>query len=125
MKFAVQKVKDSGNDKTAIIERGNSFGYTDLIVDYRGIPIMKQYSPVILDITHSLQQPNQESGVTGGRPELIETIAKAGIAVGADGIFLETHPNPSEAKSDGANMLQLDKLDNLLAKLTKIREAII
>ena len=125
MKFAVQKVKDSGNDKTAIIERGNSFGYTDLIVDYRGIPIMKQYSPVILDITHSLQQPNQESGVTGGRPELIGTIAKAGIAVGADGIFLETHPNPSEAKSDGANMLQLDKLDNLLAKLTKIREAIL
>ena len=125
MKFAVQKVKDSGNEKTAIIERGNSFGYTDLIVDYRGIPIMKQYSPVILDITHSLQQPNQESGVTGGKPELIETIAKAGIAVGADGIFLETHPNPSEAKSDGANMLQLDKLDNLLAKLTKIREAII
>ena len=125
MKFAVQKVKDSGNDKTAIIERGNSFGYTDLIVDYRGIPIMKQYSPVILDITHSLQQPNQESGVTGGRPELIETIAKAGIAIGADGIFLETHPNPSEAKSDGANMLQLDKLDNLLAKLTKIREAIL
>ena len=125
MKFAVQKVKDSGNDKTAIIERGNSFGYTDLIVDYRGIPVMKQYSPVILDITHSLQQPNQESGVTGGRPELIETIAKAGIAVGADGIFLETHPNPSEAKSDGANMLQLDKLDNLLAKLTKIREAIL
>ena len=125
MKFAVQKVKDSGNDKTAIIERGNSFGYTDLIVDYRGIPIMKQYSPVILDITHSLQQPNQESGVTGGRPELIETIAKAGIAVGADGIFIETHPNPSEAKSDGANMLQLDKLDNLLAKLTKIREAIL
>ena len=125
MKFAVQKVKDSGNEKTAIIERGNSFGYTDLIVDYRGIPIMKQYSPVILDITHSLQQPNQESGVTGGRPELIETIAKAGIAVGSDGIFIETHPNPSEAKSDGANMLQLDKLDNLLAKLTKIREAII
>ena len=125
MKFAVQKVKDSGNDKTAIIERGNSFGYTDLIVDYRGIPIMKQYSPVILDITHSLQQPNQDSGVTGGKPELIETIAKAGIAVGADGIFLETHPNPSEAKSDGANMLQLDKLDNLLAKLTKIREAIL
>ena len=125
MKFAVQKVKDSGNDKTAIIERGNSFGYTDLIVDYRGIPIMKQYSPVILDITHSLQQPNQESGVTGGKPELIETIAKAGIAVGADGIFLETHPNPSEAKSDGTNMLQLDKLDNLLAKLTKIREAIL
>ena len=125
MQFAVQKVIDSGNEKTAIIERGNSFGYTDLVVDFRGIPTMKQYAPVILDVTHSLQQPNQESGVTGGRPELIETIAKAGIAVGADGIFIETHPNPSEAKSDGANMLQLDKLDNLLAKLTKIREAII
>jgi len=125
MQFAVQKVIDSGNEKTAIIERGNSFGYTDLVVDFRGIPTMKQYAPVILDVTHSLQQPNQNSGVTGGRPELIETIAKAGIAVGADGIFIETHPNPSEAKSDGANMLQLDKLDDLLGKLTKIREAII
>ena len=125
MQFAVKKVIDSGNEKTAIIERGNSFGYTDLVVDFRGIPTMKQYAPVILDVTHSLQQPNQNSGVTGGRPELIETIAKAGIAVGADGIFIETHPNPSEAKSDGANMLQLDKLDDLLGKLTKIREAII
>ena len=125
MQFAVQKVIDSGNEKTAIIERGNSFGYTDLVVDFRGIPTMKQYAPVILDVTHSLQQPNQNSGVTGGRPELIETIAKAGIAVGADGIFIETHPNPSEAKSDGANMLQLDKLDDLLGKLTKIREVII
>ena len=125
MQFAVQKVIDSGNEKTAIIERGNSFGYTDLVVDFRGIPTMKQYAPIILDVTHSLQQPNQNSGVTGGRPELIETIAKAGIAVGADGIFIETHPNPSEAKSDGANMLQLDKLDDLLGKLTKIREAII
>lgn len=125
MKFAVQKVVDSGNDKTAIIERGNSFGYTDLIVDYRGIPIMQQYAPVILDCTHSLQQPNQESGVTGGKPQLIETIAKAGIAVGANGIFIETHPNPSVAKSDGANMLPLDQLDSLLGKLTKIREAII
>lgn len=125
MQFAVQKVIDSGNEKTAIIERGNSFGYTDLVVDFRGIPTMKQYAPVILDVTHSLQQPNQNSGVTGGRPELIETIAKAGIAVGADGIFIETHPNPSKAKSDGANMLQLDKLDDLLGKLTKIREAII
>ena len=125
MQFAVQKVIDSGNEKTAIIERGNSFGYTDLVVDFRGIPTMKQFAPVILDVTHSLQQPNQNSGVTGGRPELIETIAKAGIAVGADGIFIETHPNPSEAKSDGANMLQLDKLDDLLGKLTKIREAII
>ena len=125
MQFAVQKVIDSGNEKTAIIERGNSFGYTDLVVDFRGIPTMKQYAPVILDVTHSLQQPNQNSGVTGGRPELIETIAKARIAVGDDGIFIETHPNPSEAKSDGANMLQLDKLDDLLGKLTKIREAIL
>ena len=125
MKFAVEKVKDSGNEKTAIIERGNSFGYTDLVVDFRGIPTMQQYAPVILDVTHSLQQPNQNSGVTGGRPELIETIAKAGIAVGADGIFIETHPDPSVAKSDGANMLKLDLLDGLLSKLTKIREAIL
>lgn len=125
MKFAVQKVKDSGNEKVGIIERGNSFGYTDLVVDFRGIPTMQQYAPVILDVTHSLQQPNQDSGVTGGRPELIETIAKAGIAVGADGIFIETHPNPSIAKSDGANMLKLDLLDDLLKKLTRVREAII
>lgn len=125
MKFAVQKVKDCGNERTAIIERGNSFGYTDLVVDYRGIPIMQNYATVILDVTHSLQQPNQESGVTGGRPELIETIAKAGIAVGADGIFIETHPDPSCAKSDGANMLRLDLLDGLLAKLTRIREAVV
>ena len=125
MKFAVQKVLDSGNDKTAITERGNSFGYTDLVVDFRGIPTMRNYAPVILDVTHSLQQPNQNSGVTGGRPELIETIAKAGIAVGADGIFIETHPDPSYAKSDGANMLKLDLLDDLLGKLTKVREAIL
>lgn len=125
MKFAVQKVLDSGNDKVAIIERGNSFGYTDLVVDFRGIPTMQQYAPVILDVTHSLQQPNQESGVTGGKPQLIETIAKAGIAVGADGLFIETHPNPSEAKSDGANMLPLAQLDGLLEKLTRIREAVI
>lgn len=125
MKFAVEKVRDSGNEKTAIIERGNSFGYTDLVVDYRGIPTMQNYAPVILDVTHSLQQPNQNSGVTGGRPELIETIAKAGIAVGADGIFIETHPDPSCAKSDGANMLKLDLLEILLEKLTKIREAIL
>ncbi len=125
MKFAVQKVKDSGNEKVGIIERGNSFGYTDLVVDFRGIPTMQQYAPVILDVTHSLQQPNQDSGVTGGRPELIETIAKAGIAVGADGIFIETHPNPSIAKSDGANMLKLDLLDDLLEKLTRVRQAII
>ncbi len=125
MQFAVQKVLDSGNEKTAIIERGNSFGYTDLIVDFRGIPTMQQYAPVILDVTHSLQQPNQSTGVTGGRPELIETIAKAGIAVGADGLFIETHPDPSCALSDGANMLRLDKLENLLEKLTRVREAIL
>ena len=125
MQFAVQKVLDSGNEKTAIIERGNTFGYTDLVVDFRGIPVMKQYAPVILDVTHSLQQPNQNTGVTGGRPQLIETIAKAGIAVGADGIFIETHPTPKEAKSDGANMLPLDQLDDLLGKLTRIREAIL
>ncbi len=124
MKFAVQKVLDSGNEKVAIIERGNSFGYTDLVVDFRGIPTMRNYAPVIMDVTHSLQQPNQNSGVTGGRPELIETIAKAAIAVGADGIFIETHPDPSCAKSDGANMLKLDLLDDLLAKLTKVREAV-
>lgn len=125
MKFAVDKVKDSGSEKMAIIERGNSFGYSDLVVDFRGIPVMQNYAPVILDVTHSLQQPNQSSGVTGGRPELIETIAKAGIAVGADGIFIETHKNPSVAKSGGANMLQLDLLDGLLEKLTRVREAIL
>ncbi|MBA5245956.1 3-deoxy-8-phosphooctulonate synthase [Marnyiella aurantia] len=125
MKFAVEKITDSGNTKTAIIERGNSFGYSDLVVDFRGIPTMQQYAPVILDVTHSLQQPNQSSGVTGGRPELIETIAKAGIAVGADGLFIETHPDPSCALSDGANMLKLDQLEALLQKLTRIREAIL
>lgn len=125
MQFAVQKVQDSGNEKVAIIERGNSFGYTDLVVDFRGIPTMKNYAPVILDVTHSLQQPNQSSGVTGGRPDLIETIAKAGIAVGSDGLFIETHPDPSVALSDGANMLRLDLLENLLGKLTKVREAIL
>lgn len=125
MKFAVQKVHDSGNFKTAIIERGNSFGYTDLIVDFRGIPTMRAFAPVVLDVTHSLQQPNQSSGVTGGKPQLIETIAKAGIATGVDGIFIETHPHPSEAKSDGANMLPLEQLDNLLGKLVKIRQAIL
>lgn len=125
MKFAVQKITDSENEKVAIIERGNSFGYTDLIVDFRGIPTMRNYAPVILDVTHSLQQPNQSSGVTGGRPDLIETIAKAGIATGCDGLFIETHPKPEIALSDGANMLQLDRLDDLLQKLTRIREAIL
>jgi len=126
MRFAVQKVRDAGNNNVAVTERGATFGYGDLIVDYRGIPVMKQTSdcPVILDVTHSLQQPNQSVGVTGGRPELIETIARAGIAVGADGIFIETHQNPSVAKSDGANMLALDKLPLLLRHLTKIRMAV-
>jgi 2-dehydro-3-deoxyphosphooctonate aldolase (KDO 8-P synthase) len=124
MQFAVNKVKESGNDNVWLTERGTTFGYQDLVVDYRGIPVMKQYAPTLLDITHSLQQPNQSSGVTGGKPELIETVAKAGIAVGVDGIFIETHPNPSQAKSDGANMLRLDLLEELLTKLTKIRKAI-
>ncbi len=122
MQFAVDKVRQSGNDQVAITERGTMFGYGDMIVDFRGVPVMQQYAPVILDITHSLQQPNQSSGVTGGRPELIETIAKAGMAVGVDGIFLETHYNPAIAKSDGANMLALDQLDGLLAKLVALDE---
>ena len=125
MQFAVQKVADAGNKNVMITERGTTFGYTDLVVDYRGIPQMQQFGyPVIMDVTHSLQQPNQTSGVTGGLPTLIETIAKAAIAVGADGLFIETHPEPSQAKSDGANMLQLDLLEGLLTKLTRIREAI-
>ena len=124
MQFAVNKVKESGNDRVWLTERGTTFGYQDLVVDYRSIPAMQQYAPTVLDITHSLQQPNQTSGVTGGKPELIETIAKAGIAVGADGIFIETHPDPSKAKSDGANMLKLDRLEDLLTKLVKIRQAI-
>ncbi|MDR3273361.1 MAG: 3-deoxy-8-phosphooctulonate synthase [Flavobacteriaceae bacterium] len=124
MQFAAQKIKDSGNDNYAIIDRGTSFGYTDLIIDFRGIPTMRQYAPVILDVTHSLQQPNQTSGVTGGRPDMIETVSKAGIAVGADGIFIETHPDPSKALSDGANMLKLDLLESLLEKLTAIRKVV-
>lgn len=125
MQFALQKVRDAGNDNVALTERGVTFGYQDLIVDYRGIPEMQRFgAPVILDITHSLQQPNQTAGVTGGRPDLIETIARAGIATGVDGIFLETHRNPSAAKSDGANMLQLDRLPELLRRLSVIRSAI-
>ena len=125
MQFAVQKVADAGNENVMITERGTTFGYTDLVVDYRGIPQMQQFGyPVIMDVTHSLQQPNQTSGVTGGLPALIETVAKAAIAVGADGLFIETHPEPAKAKSDGANMLQLDLLENLLTKLTKIRKSI-
>ena len=125
MKFAVQKVVDAGNSNVMLTERGTTFGYTDLVVDFRGIPIMRKLGyPVVLDVTHSLQQPNQTSGVTGGLPQMIETMAKAGIAVGVDGLFLETHPNPSEAKSDGANMLKLDLLEDLLKKLVRIREAL-
>ncbi len=125
MKFAVEKIRESGNSQVMLTERGTTFGYQDLVVDYRGIPEMQKNNvPVILDITHSLQQPNQPAGVTGGRPDLIETIAKAGIAVGVDGIFIETHPNPGKALSDGANMLRLDLLEALMEKLVKIREAI-
>lgn len=125
MQFATQKVADAGNNQIMITERGTTFGYTDLVVDFRGIPQMQAFGyPVIMDVTHSLQQPNQTSGVTGGLPALIETIAKAAIAVGADGLFIETHPEPSKAKSDGANMLQLDLLEGLLTRLIRIREAI-
>lgn len=125
MQFAIQKVRDAGNPNVAVTERGVSFGYQDLIVDYRGIPEMQKFGcPVILDATHSLQQPNQPKGVTGGRPDLIETIARAGIAVGADGLFIETHPEPLKAKSDGANMLPLEQLPLLLEHLSAIRATI-
>lgn len=125
MKFAVEKIWKTGNDKVMLTERGNTFGYQDLVVDYRNIPAMQAHGvPVIMDVTHSLQQPNQSSGVTGGNPQLIGTIAKAAIAAGADGLFIETHPNPSKAKSDGANMLQLDLLEGLLEQLVRIRRAI-
>lgn len=125
MQFAVKKVTDSGNDMVLQTERGTSFGYTDLMVDMRGIPVMKGHGfPVVMDVTHSLQQPNQSSGVTGGRPALIETIAKASVAAGADGLFIETHPNPSQALSDGANMLSLDRLDQLMDKCIRIKAAL-
>ena len=125
MKFAVEKINNAGNDKVMLTERGNSFGYQDLVVDYRNITWMKEINvPVIMDCTHSLQQPNQTAGVTGGSPELIETIAKAAIATGADGLFIETHPDPSKAKSDGANMLRLDLLEPLLEKLVKLRSVV-
>ncbi len=125
MKFAVDKIKQAGNDKVWLTERGNSFGYTDMVVDYRNIPWMKEHQvPVIMDCTHSLQQPNQSSGITGGNPAMIETIAKAAIATGADGLFIETHPNPAIAKSDGANMLHLDLLESLLEKLVRLRESL-
>lgn len=125
MQFAVQKVRDAGGSSVAVTERGVTFGYQDLVVDYRGIPTMQAFGcPVILDATHSLQQPNQAKGVTGGRPDLIETIARAGIAVGVDGLFIETHPTPASAKSDGANMLPLDRLPQLLQRLTDIRRTV-
>jgi len=125
MQFAAEKVREEGNPNIMLTERGTTFGYQDLIVDFRGIPVMRSFgTPVVLDCTHSLQQPNQSSGVTGGRPALIETIARAGIATGADGLFIETHPKPSEAKSDGANMLPLSELERILERLVRIREAI-
>lgn len=125
MAFAADKVRIHGNDKVILTDRGACFGYHDLIVDYRGIPTMQSFgSPVVLDITHSLQQPNQTSGVTGGKPEMIETIARAAVAVGVDGLFMETHPDPSKAKSDGANMLRLDLVDGLLSRLVEIRKVI-
>jgi len=126
MKFAVEKVVQSGNKHIMITDRGTMFGYQDLIVDFRGLPEMKKYGfPVVLDVTHSLQQPNQSSGVTGGRPELIETLARAAVAVGVDGWFIETHPEPMLAKSDGANMLRLDLLEDMLERLVMIRKAIL
>lgn len=124
MKHAVQKVKDAGNEYAWITDRGTMFGYQDLIVDFRGIPTMRQYAPVILDVTHSLQQPNQSSGVTGGRPDMIETIARAGVVNNVDGLFIETHFDPASAKSDGANMLHLDHLEKLLSNLMAIRNTI-
>lgn len=125
MKFAVEKIEQAGNKHVLLTERGTTFGYQDLVVDYRNIPIMKGHGvPVVMDCTHSLQQPNQTSGVTGGNPQLIGTIAKAAIATGADGLFIETHPEPSKAKSDGANMLRLDLLEPLLEELVRIREAV-
>ncbi len=125
MRFAVEKVRAAGNDQVLITERGTSFGYTDLVVDFRGIKEMKKNGcPVVFDATHSLQQPNQPKGVTGGRPDLIETMAKAAVAVGFDGLFMETHPEPAKALSDGANMLPLDQLHDLLVKLLRIRQAL-
>ena len=124
MKHAVQKVKDAGNDKAWITDRGTMFGYQDMIVDFRGIPTMRQYAPTVLDVTHSLQQPNQTIGVTGGRPDMIETIARAGVVNNVDGLFIETHFDPANAKSDGANMLDLQYLESLLTNLTKLRQVV-
>jgi 2-dehydro-3-deoxyphosphooctonate aldolase (KDO 8-P synthase) len=124
MKHAVQKVKDAGNDQAWITDRGTMFGYQDMIVDFRGIPTMRKYAPTVLDVTHSLQQPNQSAGVTGGRPDMIETIARAGVVNNVDGLFIETHFDPANAKSDGANMLHLDNLEGLLTNLVAIRKTI-
>ncbi|HMT67475.1 MAG TPA: 3-deoxy-8-phosphooctulonate synthase, partial [Bacteroidales bacterium] len=125
MRFAAEKIRESGNQRVMLTERGSFFGYHDLVVDMRNIPVMKQIGvPVIMDITHSLQQPNQEGGVSGGQPDMIETIGRCAIAAGADGIFIETHPEPASALSDGANMLRLDLLDSLLNKLTLIRTTV-
>ena len=126
MRFAVEKIRNTGNDKVMLTERGTTFGYQDLVVDYRNIPLMQQSGvPVVMDCTHSLQQPNQTSGITGGNPQLIATIAKAAIAAGAEGLFIETHPDPARAKSDGANMLRLELLEDLLIRLGKIRKAVL
>jgi 2-dehydro-3-deoxyphosphooctonate aldolase (KDO 8-P synthase) len=126
MKFAVEKIKNTGNNKVMLTERGTTFGYQDLVVDYRNIPWMQEHqTPVIMDVTHSLQQPNQTSGITGGNPQLIGVVARAAIAAGADGLFIETHPNPAVAKSDGANMLRLDLLEPLLVQLVKLRKALL
>ncbi|GGD26772.1 3-deoxy-8-phosphooctulonate synthase [Hyunsoonleella pacifica] len=124
MKHAVQKVKDAGNNQAWITDRGTMFGYQDMIVDFRGIPTMRAYAPTVLDVTHSLQQPNQSAGVTGGRPEMIETIARAGVVNNVDGLFIETHFDPANAKSDGANMLHLDNLESLLTNLVSIRKTV-
>lgn len=125
MRFAIEKVRESGNNNIMVTDRGNTFGYQDLVVDFRNIPIMQETGvPVIMDITHSLQQPNQDSGVSGGNPAMIETIGKAAISVGADGIFIETHPDPAIAKSDGANMLKLSEFESLLIRLTALRKTI-
>ncbi|WP_426431016.1 3-deoxy-8-phosphooctulonate synthase [Winogradskyella sp. HB-48] len=124
MKHAVQKVKDAGNEKAWITDRGTMFGYQDMIVDFRGIPTMRKFAPTVLDVTHSLQQPNQSIGVTGGRPDMIETIARAGVVNNVDGLFIETHFDPANAKSDGANMLHLDNLEGLLTNLVAIRQLV-
>jgi 2-dehydro-3-deoxyphosphooctonate aldolase (KDO 8-P synthase) len=126
MKFAVEKIRRTGNEKIILTERGTTFGYQDLVVDYRNIPIMQSHGvPVVMDCTHALQQPNQTTGVTGGNPQMIGTIAKAAIATGADGLFIETHPDPAKALSDGANMLRLELLKDLLQELIKIRKAVV